>query len=85
MTMNRSRQPGPEPVGLAAFPQPLPDPENGILADILRRVNIAHHRMGYGQARPGMPGEKHAKCIIIAGAGAGEKRGVGAWIGLRRR
>jgi hypothetical protein len=32
-----------------------------------------------------MPGEEQAKGMVVAGAGAGEKGGIGAGIGLRRR
>jgi len=32
-----------------------------------------------------MPGEEQGKRMVVAGAGAGEKSGIGASIGLRRR
>lgn len=81
----RPGQPGAESVRVAAFRQPLPYPENGILADIFRQVNIGHDCMGHGQGCPRMPSEQHTKGRIIAGAGAGEKNGIGARVSLQRR
>jgi hypothetical protein len=63
----------------------LPYPESGILGDIFRQVQIAHDRVGNGNGRAGMPAEKPGKGLVVAGAGAGEKGSIGAWIGLRRR
>ena len=83
--MNRPRQPRSKPVGIAAIRQPLPDPEDGILADIFGPVNVAHDRTRHGQAGTRMPRDKHTESMVIAGASAGEKGGIRAWIGLQRR
>jgi hypothetical protein len=85
MPVNRPGQPGAETIGIPAFPQSPPYPEDGILTDILRQVQVGHDRVGHGQGRACVAGEEHAKGKIVAGAGAGEKSRIGAGIGLRRR
>ena len=85
MPVNRPGQPGAKSVGIPAVGQPLPDPEDGILADIFRQVNVAHDRAGHGQAGSRMPRNKHTESMVIAGASAGDEKGIWAWIGLQRR
>ena len=85
MMPDGTRQPRAEPIRFTAFLQPLPDPEQRVLADVFCRLGIAHNAARDGKRSAGVPVNEETERSIVAGASAGEELGVGAEVYLGRQ
>lgn len=84
VSLDRSCHPGPKAIRVPALVEPLPDPEQRILTDILGRVGISQDGQCGQEGSPPVPGKQDAVGLIVALAGGDQQNAVGTRIGVCR-